>query len=129
MGRKAARSSLADALFTPVQQRVMGLLFGQPERRFQSAEIYPPGQGGGTGAVHRQLSRLDAAGLVSVSRTGRRCVWARRFGACWRAVTRSRNVAEYEGDVDTDEHLVADLVAAAKAARNALRGVEPPSPK
>ena len=33
------RKGLADALFTPVQQRVLGLLFGQPDRRFQSAEL------------------------------------------------------------------------------------------
>lgn len=69
MGTMAARSSLADALFTPVQQRVLGLLFGQPERRFQSAEIIRLAKGG-TGAVHRQLSRLEAAGLVSVTRSG-----------------------------------------------------------
>ena len=30
---------VAGALFTPVQQRVLGLLFGQPNRSFQSAEI------------------------------------------------------------------------------------------
>jgi hypothetical protein len=32
-------ASLADALFTPVQQRVLGWLFGQPDRRFQSGEL------------------------------------------------------------------------------------------
>jgi predicted nucleotidyltransferase len=69
MGTKAARSSLEDALFTPVQQRVLGLLFGQSESRFQSAEIIRLAKGG-TGAVHRQLSRLEAAGLVSVTRLG-----------------------------------------------------------
>ncbi len=69
MGTRAARSSLADALFTPVQQRVLGLLFGQPGRRFQSAEIIRLVRSG-TGAVHRQLSRLEAAGLVSVTRSG-----------------------------------------------------------
>jgi predicted nucleotidyltransferase len=69
MGTRAARSKLADALFTPVQQRVLGLLFGQPDRRFQSAEIIRLAKGG-TGAVHRQLSRLEAAGLLSVTRSG-----------------------------------------------------------
>jgi predicted nucleotidyltransferase len=69
MGTKAPRSSLADALFTPVQQRVLGLLFGQPDRRFQSAEIIRLAKGG-TGAVHRQLCRLEAAGLLSVTRSG-----------------------------------------------------------
>jgi predicted nucleotidyltransferase len=44
-------------------------LFGQPERRFQSAEIIRLARGG-TGAVHRQLARLEAAGLVASSRSG-----------------------------------------------------------
>jgi len=68
MGTKAS-SGLADALFTPVQQRVLALLFGQPDRRFQSAEIIRLA-GSGTGAVHRQLERLAEAGLVTVERTG-----------------------------------------------------------
>lgn len=71
MGRKALvrRRGLADALFTPVQQRVLGLLFGQPDRRFQSAELIRLVKGG-TGAVYRQLARLTAAGLVTTTRTG-----------------------------------------------------------
>jgi len=69
MGRRMARTGLADALFTPVQQRVLGLLFGQPESRFQSAELIRLAKGG-TGAVHRQLARLAAVGLVTVTRSG-----------------------------------------------------------
>jgi predicted nucleotidyltransferase len=70
MGRQARkRGGLADALFTPVQQRVLGLLFGQPDRRFQSAELIRLAKGG-TGAVHRQLERLTAAGLVTATRIG-----------------------------------------------------------
>jgi predicted nucleotidyltransferase len=64
-----APSGLADALFTPVQRRVLGLLFGQPDRRFQSAELIRLA-GSGTGAVHRQLQRLAEAGLVDVEREG-----------------------------------------------------------
>jgi predicted nucleotidyltransferase len=67
--RSARRRGLADALFTPVQQRVLALLFGQPARRFQSAELIRLAQGG-TGAVHRQLTRLSAAGLITVTRSG-----------------------------------------------------------
>jgi predicted nucleotidyltransferase len=63
------RGGVASALFTPVQQRVLGLLFGQPERRFQSAELIRLADSG-TGAVHRQLQRLAAAGLVTVTRDG-----------------------------------------------------------
>src|SRR5215468_5296995 len=66
---KASPSGLADALFTPVQQIVLGLLFGQPERRFQSAELIRLA-GSGTGAVHRQLQRLAESKLVTVEHEG-----------------------------------------------------------
>ncbi len=75
MGRKkndrseAAPSGLAGALFTPVQQRVLGLLFGQPARRFQSAELIRLA-GSGTGATHRVLKRWAESGLVRVSTQG-----------------------------------------------------------
>lgn len=70
MGRQARSSSgLADALFSPVQQRVLGLLFGQPTRSFQSAELIRLA-GSGTGATHRVLTRLADAGLVTVERSG-----------------------------------------------------------
>ncbi len=76
MGTKAekpapssARGALADALFTPVQQRVLGLLFGQPERRYQSAELIRLAEAG-TGAVHRLMTRLAASGLVSTTSVG-----------------------------------------------------------
>lgn len=65
-----ATAALADALFTPVQQRVLGLLFGQPGRRFQSAELIRLA-GAGTGATHRVLRRLADSGLVQVSMDGR----------------------------------------------------------
>ena len=71
MGTTASkpRAGLADALFTPVQQRVLGLLFGQPDRRFQSAELIRLAKGG-VGAVHRQLGRLAETDLVTVTRSG-----------------------------------------------------------
>src|SRR5262245_19322356 len=71
MGRRGVseRVGLADALFTKVQQRVLGLLFAQPDRRFQSAELIRLAKGG-TGAVHRELGRLAEAGLVTTTRTG-----------------------------------------------------------
>src|SRR5918993_499510 len=73
-------SAVASALFTPVQQRVLGLLFGQPERRFQSAELIRLA-GSGTGAVHRQLQRLEQAGLVTVTRDGNQKYYAARKDA------------------------------------------------
>ena len=69
MGMTKRDVNLAGALFTPVQARVLGLLFGQPDRTFQSAEIIRLARSG-TGAVHRQLARLEAAGLVTVERSG-----------------------------------------------------------
>jgi predicted nucleotidyltransferase len=69
MGRAARKPSLAGALLTPVQMRVLGLLFGQPNRRFQSGEMIRLARSG-TGAVHRQLVRLAAAGLVTVTPMG-----------------------------------------------------------
>jgi predicted nucleotidyltransferase len=71
MGRTSGkrRNGLADALFSPVQQRVLGLLFGQPDRRFQSAELIRLAKGG-VGAVHRQVARLERTGLVTATRTG-----------------------------------------------------------
>lgn len=71
MGRasRSRRPGLADALFTPVQRRVLGLVFGQPDRAFQSAELIRLARGG-VGAVHRQLKRLVEAELVTVTRTG-----------------------------------------------------------
>ena len=66
---KAAPGELAGALFTPVQRRVLGLLFGQPERAFGSSEFIRQA-GSGTGAVHRQLVRLEKVGLVRVTRIG-----------------------------------------------------------
>jgi predicted nucleotidyltransferase len=63
------RTGLADALFTPVQQRLLALLFGQPDRRFQSGEIIRLAESG-TGAVHRQLARLAESGWISAARVG-----------------------------------------------------------
>lgn len=62
-------TAFADVLFTPVQQRVLGLLFGQPERRFQSSELIRLA-GSGTGAAHRLLTRLAETGLATVERVG-----------------------------------------------------------
>lgn len=66
----AIRSSgVGDALFTRVQQRVLGILFGNPDRTFYANEIIRRA-GVGTGAVQRELARLESAGLVAVTRVG-----------------------------------------------------------
>ena len=62
-------TSLADALFTGTQQRVLGLLFGQPARSFYATELIGLA-GVGSGAVQRELARLARSGLVTVRPVG-----------------------------------------------------------
>lgn len=64
------RTSLADALFTTTQQRVLSLLFGQPSRSFFASELIEL-TGSGSGAVQRELRRLASSGLVTVTRVGK----------------------------------------------------------
>jgi Predicted nucleotidyltransferases len=61
--------SVADALFTRVQQRLLALLFGNPERSFYANEIIERARSG-SGAAQRQLARLESSGLVTVKRIG-----------------------------------------------------------
>jgi predicted nucleotidyltransferase len=61
--------TLADALFTKTQQRLFALLFGQPERSFFATELIQLTRSG-SGAVQRELARLEHSGLVSVTRIG-----------------------------------------------------------
>ena len=66
---RAVGSGIADALFTKVQQRVLSLLFGNPERSFYANELIALA-GSGSGAVQRELAQLEAAALVTVKRVG-----------------------------------------------------------
>jgi predicted nucleotidyltransferase len=71
--RETARTSsrgLADALFAKVQQRVLGVLFGNPRRSFYANEVIALARSG-TGAVQRELARLEGSGLVTVTRVGK----------------------------------------------------------
>jgi predicted nucleotidyltransferase len=69
MGRITESVSLLNALFPKVKQRVLALIFGQPERSFYTSEIVRS-VCSGTGAVERELSRLQRSGLISVERIG-----------------------------------------------------------
>jgi predicted nucleotidyltransferase len=71
MGRSspARSSSLAAALFSATQQRVLGLLFGQPHRSFYASELIALA-GSGSGAVQRELARLAQSGLLTVRTVG-----------------------------------------------------------
>lgn len=62
-------TSLADALFSKTQQRVLGALFGQPDRSFYASELIEI-VNGGSGAVQRELAQLEAAGLIGATRIG-----------------------------------------------------------
>lgn len=61
--------SMADALFSATQQRVLGLLFGQPDRSFYANELIGLA-GGGSGAIQRELARLESSGLLMTKRLG-----------------------------------------------------------
>lgn len=62
---------LAGALFSTTQQRMFGLLFGQPGRRFFANELIDL-TGSGSGAVQRELRRLTDSGLVIAEKEGSR---------------------------------------------------------
>src|SRR5947199_5354899 len=67
--RRSRRKSLADALFTKTQQRVLGVLFGQPERSFYASELIRDA-GTGSGAAQRELAKLEESGLLVARRIG-----------------------------------------------------------
>src|SRR5689334_18780623 len=62
-------ASLADSLFTGTQQRVLGLLFGQPSRSYYANELIGMAAAG-SGAVQRELARLAGSGLITVRPVG-----------------------------------------------------------
>ena len=67
--RRTRPASLADALFSGTQQRVLTWLFGQPERSFYATELIGLA-GAGSGAVQRELARLSQSGLVTARAVG-----------------------------------------------------------
>jgi predicted nucleotidyltransferase len=62
-------SQLSDALFTETQQKVLGLLYGQPDRSFYTKEILRL-TGMGVATIKRELDRMLAAGILSMTRIG-----------------------------------------------------------
>ncbi len=69
IAKRGRRNSLADAIFTRTQQRVLGVLFGQPQRSFYASELIRRAKTG-SGAAQRELARLERSGLVTVRRIG-----------------------------------------------------------
>jgi predicted nucleotidyltransferase len=60
---------IADALFTPSQQKLLALLFVQVDKAFHLNEIMRQ-TGLGSASAQRELRRLDAAGLILSERVG-----------------------------------------------------------
>jgi predicted nucleotidyltransferase len=63
------RLRLGDALFSGVQQRVLAVIFGMPERSFYRNELLQLTRSG-KGAMQRELERLEKSGLVTVRAQG-----------------------------------------------------------
>src|SRR4029453_10899402 len=66
---RSCRRSLADALFTKTQQRVLRVLFGETDRSFYASELIRTA-GTGSGAAQRELAKLEDSGLVFGRRIG-----------------------------------------------------------
>ena len=62
--------SISDVLFSGVQQRVLGLLFGQPDRSFYANEIARK-VSTGRGGLQRELERMTSSGLITMTLIGR----------------------------------------------------------
>ncbi len=62
-------TSIADALFTKAQQKVLTVLFGQPDKSFYLNELVRLADMG-RGAISRELARLTEAGLLIMQRKG-----------------------------------------------------------
>lgn len=67
---KTSLTSISNVLFSGVQQRVLGLLFGQPDRSFYANEIAKLGRTG-RGALQRELERMTASGLITMTAIGK----------------------------------------------------------
>lgn len=61
--------SISDALFTATQQKVLGLLFGKPDRSYYANEI-ARWANVGKGSVVRELDRLLRAGILTRTQRG-----------------------------------------------------------
>ena len=61
--------NLSGVLFSKAQQRVLAVLYGQPDRRFYTNEIIRLTDSG-RGAIQRELEKLMAAGLLTVEKIG-----------------------------------------------------------
>jgi len=63
-------TGLANALFPAARGRILGLLFGSADGDYSISELIDR-VGAGSGAVQREVERLTASGLLSVTTVGR----------------------------------------------------------
>jgi len=102
-------SGLADALFSKTTQRVLGLLFGQPDRTFGTIELIKLADSG-SGAVQRELARLSESGLIQLDEMKR-----------YRANRDSPIFDELKGIVDKTSGVARSLRAALVPIANKIR--------
>ena len=62
-------SQIGDALFTTTQQKVLGLLYGRPDKTFFTKEILRT-TGMGVATIKRELDRMLAAGILRMNKIG-----------------------------------------------------------
>lgn len=62
-------SQLGDTLFNQTQRRLLGLLYGKPERSFYLKELLRM-TGMGVATIKRELDRMRAAGMLRMNRIG-----------------------------------------------------------
>jgi|SRR5690606_5947652 len=62
--------SFGEALFSGTRKKVLGLFFGQPKRAFLLSELIQLASAG-SGGVQREVERLTASGLVTMTQQGR----------------------------------------------------------
>jgi predicted nucleotidyltransferase len=67
--QRKERTSIANALFSRTLQRVLAVLYGDPEQSFFATEIFRHAASG-RGGVQRELERLTDSGLVVVTSIG-----------------------------------------------------------
>jgi len=63
------KTNIGDALFTKAQQKVLALLFGQPDKSFYLNEVVRWADMG-RGVISRELNKFTGAGLLVVSKQG-----------------------------------------------------------
>jgi predicted nucleotidyltransferase len=103
------KTSLADAVFTRTQQRILGVLYGNPMRMLHTAEIIRMARTG-SGAAQRELNRLYESGLLLSVRTG--------------------NLVFYQANPDSPifeelTNIIAKTVGLAEPLRNAITPLAP----